>query len=221
MKKYVIFDMDGLLIDTEIIYEKAWVSIFSKYGVNDGLNTMIETRGMSDTTTRNYMNTKYNDDAFYDRYVTEADNQFWEIVKQDGVTIKEGAQELIDALHALDVKMALATSTQKMRADRLLEISGLRTYFSFRCYGNMVTHSKPHPEMYELVAKLTNVEKESLVILEDSINGVKSGNGANIDVIWIPEMTYDLEVEKSINVLAKYDSLSDAQGYILNLVSNM
>ncbi len=221
MKKYVIFDMDGLLIDTEIIYEKAWVSIFSKYGVNDGLNTMIETRGMSDTTTRNYMNTKYSDDAFYDRYVTEADNQFWEIVKQDGVTIKDGAQELIDALHALDVKMALATSTQKMRADRLLEISGLRTYFSFRCYGNMVTHSKPHPEMYELVAKLTNVEKESLVILEDSINGVKSGNGANIDVIWIPEMTYDLEVEKSINVLAKYDSLSDAQGYILNLVSNM
>lgn len=209
--------MDGLLIDTETIYDIAWLETFHHFNIENGPEVIPQMTGMSDATSRAFLNQTYRDDTLYDKLLPHCNDLFWELIETRGIDLKEGAQDLLDELSKNGVKTVLATSTSKMRALRLLEISGLRYDFEFMCYGNMVTHSKPHPEMYELVVTLSNLPKEEIVVLEDSINGVLSCNAAQLDVIWIPEKEYPV-VPEGFHYYKKFNSLVEAKNTILAII---
>ncbi|NLC05934.1 MAG: HAD-IA family hydrolase, partial [Erysipelothrix sp.] len=131
--------------------------------------------------------------------------------------IMEGALSLLEALRKMDVKIALATSTRKESATRSLNKVGLFEKFDYLVFGDMVSNSKPNPEIYNKVIEDLGILKKDAVILEDSYHGIKAANNAEIDVIWVKDFI-DHSDKKDIHYSRMFDSLAEAHQYVVDLV---
>lgn len=208
MIKTAIFDMDGLMFDTERVFIEAWDYVGEKIGIGKAGYMTTKTLGMSVQMSRPVWL-----EEFGDRYDESAlrfhTKEF--LVKyynENHVPVKNGLYELLEYLKANHYKVAVASSSPEWEVKRHLADAGVSDYFSVIVAGDMVSHSKPDPEIYRLACSMLEESPGDCIALEDSRNGLLSAYNAGCKPIMVPDLWQpDKETEKIL--YAKADSLFD------------
>ena len=172
-----LFDLDGVLVDSERIYTKIWEAIEKQWptGIE---NFAYKIKG---TTLEDILERHFPEEARED--ITK------ELLRLEGMMIygpMPGAIEFIDALKAKGIPVALVTSSNGLKMDHLWhDMPGFKEKFDVIITGDEVTNSKPDPEGYLAAAKALGVDPRRCAVFEDSLQGVKAGNAAGAFVIGI------------------------------------
>lgn len=183
----VLFDMDGLMLDTETISMQAMKKATERLGLEVKDQWLFDIIGMNRKGAEAYMSNKLGhalpeglDAAYIEIY---SDHLFTK-----GIDLKPGLRELLDFLVAKDISRAVATSTRTEMAHKKLKSSGIFDYFEHIIGGDQVTNGKPAPDIYLKAAEHVGVEPQFCLALEDSDNGAKSAYAAQISVIVVPDL---------------------------------
>lgn len=184
----VVFDMDGLLLDTEQIVKRTWTDVGTAMGYPDMGEQIYHTLGFNRPRRKAYFESVYGPDWPDEEIVRRTVIRFNEIVESEGIPVKKGARELLAFLKEKGIKIGLATSTSEEHAKQELDEAGIWDYFDGRIFGSMVTKSKPDPEIYLKACAAIGVEPTHALALEDAPSGVESAYRAGLRVIMIPDM---------------------------------
>ena len=179
MKKMMIFDMDGVIIDSEPIHEVARRELFQRYGVKDG-ESLPNPIGKSCSGYWKEVLQMQNLSGDPLQMQEEQYARVAEIVRRDRIPANEGMIELLKWCRAHHISIGLASSSTRMLVDRILEYLALKEYFDVTVSGDEVDRKKPDPEIYRKVLELGRVSAADAVAVEDSASGIKAARGAGI-----------------------------------------
>ncbi|MHC5268251.1 HAD family hydrolase [Enterococcus sp. LJL98] len=203
MKKYqgVIFDLDGLLFDTERLYYQATQEIANLMGIPYDQSIYHRYIGISDEELWVVYHDLYDEDfgsEKVDQFIVAIFNRSVEMFEAGEADLKEGVLELLTFLNQHQVAKVIASSNQRRLIDILLKKAGIidefETIFSFED----VQRAKPDPEIFKKAHRFLALPQKEILILEDSRNGVLAAHGAGIDVVMVPDLvlpTPDLEAK--------------------------
>ena len=184
MINYVIFDMDGTLLDTEPIFEKAWNEIGEKWGLRDIDKLYCKIVGRSRDTIIKLLEDTYGKEVDCKGYYAERMERAGELF--DGyIPLKKGALEF---LRKEKIAVAVATSTVMQIAERNLKKTDLWDYIDIVVTSEMVENGKPAPDIFLEAARHIGAKKEECIVCEDSYNGIKAANASGMRPIMIPDM---------------------------------
>ena len=183
----VLFDMDGLMFDSERLSDTAWRAVGPRFGVEVGPDEMALLRGTTREQGRINFKRRYGEGFPYDEAADEA-WQLWDAMLEREVPVKRGLRELLAYLKQRGVKMAVASSTPRRMVERNLAKAQVREWFDAVVCGDMVTRSKPDPEIFETAARHLGVEPRRCLVLEDSYNGMRAGKAAGCVTVMVPDM---------------------------------
>lgn len=213
MLKAVIFDLDGLLADTEPLSFRIYQELLAPYGLGFPLSHYAA-HYSGRTAIANLQQCRQ--EFGLDTSVEELLLRTKEIERRllaEGVALKKGAYALLNHLRTEGLSIALATSSVKDRAEGILKSAGIIDYFDVFVCAADIQHSKPHPEIFlKAVQKLGLLPMECLV-LEDSEAGVEAAFRAGIPVIHIPDMR-DISPAHHAMITTQYASLDKVIPYI-------
>ena len=211
MKKAVIFDMDGLMIDSERVTYNEYVKKLAQLGHHDfteelyrnclGKNKPGICQVFIDHYGQDFPMTEVWDDVHV--WIDESLRQY--------VPKKKGLVELLEYLKANNYKTIVATSSGRARVDEILKNADLTKYFDDTICGDEVTHGKPHPEIFLTACQKLDVKPEEALVLEDSEAGILAAYDGRIDVICVPDMKYPEPqfVEKVTKIVDSLDKVID------------
>ena len=186
--KLVIFDMDGLMYDTEQIGMDCLINAAQKFGYVIDQEFGLSSIGMNANDYQKLVKEKFGADYPYDLISKESRKTRMAYLRKNGMIIKPGLCELINYLQKKEIKLALASSSSKETIDEYNHLAGFDNVFDYIIAGNMVEHSKPDPEIFLKVLEHFELKKNEALILEDSRNGIMAAHNANIPVICVPEL---------------------------------
>lgn len=187
----LIFDMDGVVVDSNSLHRDAWL----EYNARNGITTTDEMLGRmygrrNDEIVRDYFGAHLTEEEAV-AHGAAKEALYREMIAPKVVeTLVAGVREFLEAHQHLPI--ALATNAEAANADFVLRETGLLPLFRFVVNGQQVTHAKPHPEIYLLAAKLLGVEPAACIVFEDSYAGVAAGVAAGMRVVGIRSMHRDL-----------------------------
>ncbi|MGN1267138.1 MAG: HAD family hydrolase [Dorea sp.] len=204
----LVFDMDGLLLDSERIVQRAWEEAGNQLGIPGMGELIYHTLGMNRTARRDYFFSVVGPDFPNETFNQKNRECFFDIVEKEGLPVKKGARELLDYAKEHGYKLAVATSSSMDYARKVLEDAKIYDYFDGIIFGNMVTRSKPDPEIYLKVCELIQVHPSNCLALEDAPGGIRSAYAAGLHPIMIPDLVEPTE-EVGKLLFRRYDSLLD------------
>ena len=209
--KAVIFDMDGLLLDTERIFLDAFEKTCRMLGLEFDMSLFIKLIGTNSVKTKELLLNGFGKGFNYDRFREHWIENVTDYFAHNSIPVKEGAFEILDKIKEIPLPMAVSTSTKYNDAVKSLDCAGLIHYFKFIVAGDQVTKGKPDPEIYLRTADRLGVGPDKCIVFEDSENGVKSAHAAGMDVIQIPDLLDPSDELKSLGHRI-YNSLNDVCG---------
>lgn len=186
--KAVIFDMDGVIFDSERAVFECWKEICAEHGIPDIEIHYRKCIGVTVEVTERIMRDAYGEDFDYCGFDKQASLLFHARYDNGRLPIKKGARELLSYLKERNIPIALASSTRSERVKQYLEAAGLITYFSHIIGGEMVSKSKPAPDIFLKAAEKLQVEPEDCVVIEDSFNGIRAAAAAGMQPVMVPDM---------------------------------
>lgn len=187
MRAGAIFDMDGLLFDTERLYQDSWEVMAHEFGLIHDPDFPKAVCGTSGVHMHEVIHSYYptvDAAAFAQGCIDRVDH-----ITQTAVPVKNGAQEILQFFHENGVKIAVASSSPKDTIEHHLELTGLKQYFDAVVSGQDVTHGKPKPDIFLLAADMLQLSPQDCYVFEDGINGVKAGIAAGCATVMIPDLT--------------------------------
>ena len=147
--KGLVFDMDGLLFDSERVVQKSWNEVGRQMGFGERFGDHIyHTIGFNVVRREQYFKEHVSPDFPMEEFTENTRRIYHRIMEEDGVDRKPGAEELLKYAKEHGYRLALATSSRELHAQLLLKKYGLFDYFDGAVYGNMVSAGKPDPEIY-------------------------------------------------------------------------
>ncbi|MCR5829473.1 MAG: HAD family phosphatase [Lachnospiraceae bacterium] len=188
MQKTVIFDMDGVLLDSEALDHKCWYEIADENELKEIDDVFFKTIGRTEDACIRLLKNKYGED-FDGAWFRQATlDRFDEKAERDGMPVKPYAAECLKGLKNSGYRLALASSTNIDRVRRQLTETHLIEYFDEVIGGGMFKKSKPDPEVFLLAcSKLGAVPSETYVI-EDSYNGIRAAHAGGMLPIMVPDL---------------------------------
>lgn len=213
--KAVIFDMDGLLFDTEIVYYEASQMVADQMGFPYDKELYLKYLGVSDEEVwENYHQIfasfgKNNVQKFINDAYEETIRRF----SLGAVQLKPGVIELLDFLEEHRIPKVVASSNQRHIIELLLEKNQLTNYFETIVSAENVKRAKPDPEIFLLAHEYLGTKKQETLVLEDSKNGILAAASAEIPVIMIPDLLAPSE-DLQQKTLAVLSSLHEVPGYL-------
>ena len=196
----VIFDMDGVIFDTERLYLECIRPAAEKYGLAGFDEVAHACIGRTDVETKKLMRKAFGEDAPLEAVEQEAFKVFQKRYEEDGLPVKDGAVELLEYLKRAGARIAIGSSTAHDVVEMELRDAGLLQYFDALACGDMVEHSKPEPDVFLLAAEMLlgsegqaapGSLQESIadcIIIEDSFNGVIAARRAGATVFMVPDL---------------------------------
>ena len=184
----VIFDMDGLMFDTEKVSFQSFMKSCEFYGYALDEVTFRRTIGVNLIRVKEIYQQRFGKAFPFDMVLAKKLEFAAQYIEENGVPIKEGLYELLDFLTKHKIKKAVATSSNRKTALHLLEMANVFKSFDDALYGDEIKKSKPEPDIFLTVAKKMNCQPENCIVLEDSPLGVLAGYRAGMKVIMIPDL---------------------------------
>ena len=211
--KAVIFDMDGVIFDSERLVIECWQVIAAKHNVPDIVEICMRVQGNNREETGKRFREKYGNDFPYEEYKKEVSALFRQLYGGGRLPLKPGVVEILKDLKDNRVPLALASSTRTDIVKLELEEAHLLPYFDVVLGGDMVPRSKPEPDIFLVAAAGLRVEPVNCYVLEDSFNGIRAAYRAGMHPIMVPDMQ---QPTKEIRELAEVivDNLTAALGYL-------
>lgn len=199
----VVFDMDGVIFDSERLVLECWEKIGAEYHLEGMREAFLPCIGTNNTRTREIVLERYGEDFAYDTFCQESSKLFHSIVDKDGLPVKKGVPELLTYLNDCEVPIAVASSTRLEVVTQELKQAGLYGYFSVVMGGDQLKRSKPEPDIYLMTCEKLGVQPAYSYAIEDSYNGIRSAYSAGMKPIMVPDMLQPTDEmrEKSIVVL--------------------
>lgn len=208
----VIFDMDGLLIDTEKISYAILKALLKSYGYPLTMEEYVAAySGKTEAQNTAALIARYDLPLTQAEVIEKTDALERELLA-GGAPLKPGAKALLAHLRARGVKTAIATSSTRERAWKLLDQHQLRSSFDAFVFGDEIRHGKPAPDVFLLAAEKLAVPPPACLVLEDSEAGIRAAHAAGIDVICVPDLKVPGEESRKL-LLAQCESLNEVAAY--------
>jgi HAD superfamily hydrolase (TIGR01509 family) len=209
--KAVIFDMDGLLIDTESHSKAAWQGAAQQIGESLDDETMYSLIGRHIGDCLDIVSKHIGKDLCKVEFMEKVDNIYFSNFMRHGIDVKHGAANLLDHLTKHRILRAVATSSEKEIAPRKLRLAGLAHYFEVIVTGCEVAKSKPAPDIFLLAATHLGVDPANCLVLEDSYTGVRGAYAAGMRPIMIPDLLppTDEMRELTVGIFPNLEAASD------------
>jgi len=180
----VIFDMDGVIIDSEEIHKKAYYETFKNLGVEVSEELYKTMTGSSTINAFQKLVNHFNLDDIPEELVLQKRKCYVNYFENDPtLSLVNGVKELIQFLYKQNLTLVLASSSAMVNINRVFSRFDLNEYFTAKISGADLIASKPHPEIFEKAAILGGVSKEQCIVIEDSDNGIEAANKAGIYAI--------------------------------------
>ena len=204
MIKLAIFDMDGLLIDTEQIYIEEFPKILEKQEIYIKKEDMTKIIGQSEKAFKEHFSNLFPNIDF-EKAKNELLDLFKKTAENKKLNVKKGAKNLLNFLKNRGIKIALASSNDRDKINLYLEKTDLLKYFEYIISGEDIKESKPNPEIFNKVINHFNVEKDETIILEDSFNGIRAAYSSGAKGIMIPDILKpNIEMKEKAKYIFKY-----------------
>ncbi len=186
--KLVIFDMDGLLFDTEPVYYRAFKRSAEKLGYEVSFDTYLKCVGVTDETGKEIMAGIYGKNAQILQVFDHYQEEFKKIIDEEGISVKPGVEELLDVLDQKEIKKCIASSSARETIEKNVKVTGLENRFDFYVSGLEVKNGKPAPDIFLEAARRGNVRPDEAIVFEDSRHGLEAAVAADIPCIIVPDL---------------------------------
>ena len=186
--KMIIFDVDGLLLNTEFLWRKAWKDVAAKYGVPKFAEVFSKVVGISGSDVERVLNNELSDVENRMELLDIARSVGTEYLEND-IELMPGVTELLDVLENKNIRKAVATTTSRDATIKRLTKLGLINRFEYILCGDEVTKRKPNPEIYQK-------DPNQVMVLEDTGYGVQAAHDAGIKVVMIPSINAPTNKDK-------------------------
>tara|TARA_Y100000766_G_C18804592_1_gene554828 strand:+ start:159 stop:833 length:675 start_codon:yes stop_codon:yes gene_type:complete len=194
----VIFDMDGVLIDSEPQWKIAMEKVFKSVGLDMARKDFQKTVGLRIDEVISFWNHYKNLDIQDEKAIEDAIiDQMILLVHANPIPLK-GVNETLAHLKKLNIKIGIATSSPYRLLNAVLSALNIEAYFDFVHSAENESYGKPHPVVYISAAEALSVKPSKCLVIEDSFNGVISGKAAKMDVVCIPEKTHEPNVKLNL-----------------------
>lgn len=205
MIKLVIFDVDGTLVDSESIYVKAALKNLEVNHYNIPMSAIMGIIGQNKVAGQKLIESTQDDSFNYDKYLQDFRKIREELLKKEPYKLKKGALNILNYCKKHNIKMAIATSTARDKQTKVLTELDIIDYFDYMVFGDEIINSKPAPDIYLKVYEHYNIDKDEMIIYEDSKNGILSAHNAGIRVVYIKDI---VDVEEEVTSLC-YKQVKD------------
>ena len=208
----VIFDMDGIIFDTERLYIESWKAVGEEFGLENVVEMAYKIIGVNETMSRKVFTEYYQGMKDYDLCRKRLSEVFHS--RYDGrIPVKPGVREILAFLKEREIPIALASSTRIETVQRELKEAGLYQAFDHIIGGDMIKQSKPAPDIFLAAAQKLGAAPENCYVLEDSHNGIRAAAAAGMHPIMVPDL---LEPTDEMQKLAETicPSLNEAIDYL-------
>lgn len=213
MLKLIMFDMDGLMLDTEQLYYQAFSEVCARYNLDSCRNVYLETVGSDDELEREIYKKNF-PKLDVNSFCAEIQALCEKKIFDGDVSIKPGLFQLLDAIDSRShILKAVVTSNCQAIATALLEQAGIFARLDGGVYREMVSRGKPAPDPYLLCCELFSVSPKEALVLEDSEPGLLAAQAAGVHVIAIPDLVMPSE-KILLGCLAKCSSLESVIPYL-------
>lgn len=184
----VVFDMDGVIFDSERLVLEAWKEVAAKYGIDNIEQACFACTGLNAASTRSKMKELYGEAFPYEDYKQEVSRLFHMKYDDGRLPMKPGVKELLSYLKERRVRIALASSTRSQVVKQELTDAGIIGYFDEVVCGDMVARSKPAPDIFIKACECLKVLPERSYAIEDSYHGIRSAYSAGLRPIMVPDL---------------------------------
>ena len=210
--KAVIFDMDGVLLDSESVCDRCFEQAAIEQNIEDRKPIIEDARGMGKPSFMDFIAKTYGDKIDTELLWNRASELFHIVEDKEGLLLLPFVKEILEYLKP-NYKIALASSTRRSSVERQMKATGIWDFFDVTVCGDDVQNTKPSPEIYQKAVKDLNLLPENCLAVEDSLNGIKSGTSAGLKVIMVPDQVKPDEQIKSL-VWKIFDSLEDLKSIL-------
>ena len=183
----IIFDMDGILIDSERQSNEGWLWAAGQLGVDMPMWLIDSFKGAPAELCCKFFDDYYKGVIDYWEAKELRTQHVYKIRETEGIPVKNGVKDIFEYIRNNGLKCAVATSTRRESAEKTLHEIGVWDYLDAVVYGDEVEHGKPEPDIFLRAAKAIGVNPSEAVVVEDSINGIKAGYAADMRVVHIPD----------------------------------
>lgn len=186
--KSVVFDMDGVIFDSERAVMQCWKEVASRHNIPDIEKAILACTGTTMVRTREIMLNLYGADFPYDEYARESSAIFHSRYDGGRLPMKQGVKELLTFLKERGKKIALASSTRQQVVTDELRDAGIIEYFDRIICGDMVSCSKPAPDIFLKACEELNISPSDSYAIEDSYNGIRAAHAGGLHPIMVPDL---------------------------------
>ncbi len=203
--------MDGVLIDSENLYQHYWRRACLETGHSINNDDLMKLVGVSKQNTSSLIPEIFGNVDVY-KEISNYRNKIIESDYLNDIKLKTGVIELLSYLKTKKISIALASSTEKARGKRTLEKLGILHKFDYLVFGDMVAYTKPSPESYCQVLDSLNIKSIDALVIEDSSLGIKAANEANIEVFWVEDLE-DVTLIEEVFYTKRFNDLLEVKEY--------
>lgn len=184
----ILFDMDGLLIDTERMAQRAWQQAGAEFGFTLPDALYLQAVGRTAKATEALFCAGLGADFPFAAVYARKQHYLYTAIEEEGIPTKPGLAELLDRVDRQGIAKAVATSTARALAIKKLTAAGLFNRFATMICGDEVAQGKPAPDIFLAAAAKVGVAPAHCLVLEDSSAGIQAAHAAGMRAIWVPDL---------------------------------
>lgn len=197
----IVFDMDGLLVNSEKLYWDANIQAAEEEDLGTPRDAYLKLTGATVKEMQDFYHKYFKTDADRDRFIKRTDDLVWQWTDEGKLKLQPGVQEALDEFQKRGMHMAIASSNYEDVVQHVLWTTGIRNYFDFHISYLDVQKGhiepKPAPDIYLTAAKKMHLPKENILVFEDSSTGVQSAASAGLKCVMVPDLIPPTEKDRT------------------------